>query len=104
MLALAMPAAREDFPIARVAALARLRLSPADAVLYQAQLDQSLAFLDRIAAAEIHAEAPGGGDDRAPVIERPDEAGPSLAPEAALANAPDTTGERRLVRVPRVIG
>ncbi len=43
-----MPAEREDFPIARVAALARLRLSPADEARYQAHLAQILAFVCQV--------------------------------------------------------
>ena len=73
-----MPAEREDFPIARVAALARLQLSPAEVALYQAQLAQILAFVDRVAAPAFDGPAAGGGDNRSPVLERPDEAAPSL--------------------------
>jgi len=98
-----MPAEREDFPIARVAALARLRLSPSEEALYQAQIAQILKFVGQVAAA---ADAPEDrrGADRAPVIERSDEVKPSLPAEAALANAPDTAGATRLIRVPKVIG
>jgi aspartyl-tRNA(Asn)/glutamyl-tRNA(Gln) amidotransferase subunit C len=103
MLASAMPAEREDFPIARVAALARLQLSASEEALYQAQLGQILAFVDRVAAA-FDAPAPDGAADRDPVLERPDAVGPSLPAEAALANAPDATGPPRLVRVPKVLG
>ncbi len=99
-----MPAEREDFPIARVAALARLQLSPADAALYQAQLAQILAFVDRVASPAFHGPASDGGDDRSPVLERPDAAAPSLDAEAALANAPNAAHALRLVRVPKVIG
>ncbi|MFO7691653.1 MAG: Asp-tRNA(Asn)/Glu-tRNA(Gln) amidotransferase subunit GatC [Vicinamibacterales bacterium] len=104
MLASAMPAEREDFPIARVAALARIQLSPAEAALYQAQLAQMLAFVGQVAGAAIDGPAPGRDEVRPPVLERPDAAGPSLDAEAALANAPDAIATPRLVRVPKVIG
>ena len=98
-----MPAEREDFPIARVAALARLRLSPSEEALYQAQIAQILKFVGQVAAA-VDAPEDSRGTDRAPVIERSDEVKPSLPAEAALANAPDTAGATRLIRVPKVIG
>jgi aspartyl/glutamyl-tRNA(Asn/Gln) amidotransferase C subunit len=99
-----MPAEREDFPIARVAALARLQLSPTDAALYQAQLARILGFVDRVAAPALDGPAACGGDHRTPVIERPDTEAPSLDAEAALENAPDAPGVLRLIRVPKVIG
>ncbi len=99
-----MPAEREDFPIARVAALARLQLSPADAVLYQAQLARILGFVDLVAAPAIDDPAACGAGHRAPVLERPDTTAPSLDADAALGNAPDAPGALRLFRVPKVIG
>ena len=99
-----MPAEREDFPIARVAALARLRLSPAEEALYQPQLTEILAFVGQVKAAAFGAPAGSRAADREPVIERADAARPSLPAEAALANAPDASGPPRLVRVPKVIG
>ena len=99
-----MPGGREDFPVARVAALARLRVSPAEAALFQDQLAQVLAFVGTAADAALDGPAPDGGGDRAPVRERPDAAGESLGPEAALANAPDAIDAPHLVRVPKVIG
>ncbi len=98
-----MPAEREDFPIARVAALARLQLSPSEESLFQAQLAEILAFVDRVAEA-FESPAPEGAADREPVLERPDAVAPSLPADAALANAPDATATPRLVRVPKVIG
>jgi aspartyl-tRNA(Asn)/glutamyl-tRNA(Gln) amidotransferase subunit C len=104
MLASAMPAEREDFPIARVAALARLRLSAADAALYRAQLAHILAFVGEVAVAAVGGPTPGSCPDRPPVLERADVIIPSLPAEVALANAPDASGAPQLVRVPKVIG
>lgn len=100
-----MPAEREDFPIARISALARLRLSPADAALYQSQLAQILSFVDQVAAAAF--DAPAGADApgrQQAGSERPDAVCPSLPAGAALANAPDSIAVPSLVRVPKVIG
>jgi len=99
-----MPAEREDFPVARVAALARLRLSPAEAALYQAQLAQILAFVSQVTAADFAGPSPGQGPDLPPATQREDVATPSLSVDAALANAPDASGAPRFVRVPKVIG
>jgi aspartyl-tRNA(Asn)/glutamyl-tRNA(Gln) amidotransferase subunit C len=104
MLASAMPGEREDFPIARVAALARLRISPSEAALYQAQLTQILELVGRVSAEVPESPAPDERGARVEGAERPDTVGPSLAVEAALANAPDVSGPPRLVRVPKVIG
>jgi aspartyl-tRNA(Asn)/glutamyl-tRNA(Gln) amidotransferase subunit C len=99
-----MPAEREDFPVARVAALARLRLSPADETLYQAQLAQILAFVGQVSAAAFGQARPEPATEREPALERPDTVSPSLTVDAALANAPDASDAHRLVRVPKVIG
>ena len=99
-----MPAEREDFPVARVAALARLRLSPEDTALYETQLAQILAFVGQVKAAVFDPAGPAGMPEPAPVRERPDTVGPSLPVAEALANAPDASDAPRLVRVPKVIG
>ena len=98
-----MPAGREDFPVARVAALARLQVSPAESALFQTQLTQVLAFVARVAEAALDVPAPDDGAKRA-LRERPDVVGESLAAEAALANAPDAIDDPHLVRVPKVLG
>ena len=99
-----MPAEREDFPIARVAALARLRLSPAEATVYQAQLAHIVAFVSTVTAAAFDGPRPEAGPGPVPGGERADEVSPSLSADAALANAPDASGTPKLVRVPKIIG
>jgi aspartyl-tRNA(Asn)/glutamyl-tRNA(Gln) amidotransferase subunit C len=100
-----MPAEREDFPVARVAALARLRLSPAEAALYQEQLAHILAFVDTVTAATFEdGRRPEAPAERQQPPERRDAVGPSLPVEAALANAPDALDDPCLIRVPKVIG
>jgi aspartyl-tRNA(Asn)/glutamyl-tRNA(Gln) amidotransferase subunit C len=99
-----MPAEREDFPIARVAALARLRLSPAEATLYQAQLEDILAFVGQVTTAAVDQPSPESDLELPPVVERADAVSASLPAEAALANAPDTAGTPALVRVPKILG
>ena len=99
-----MPGARDDFPVARVAALARLRLSPSETDLFQAQLAQVLAFVGQLTDAGIGDAGPDWPGRPAPTEGRPDEVAPSLPPDAALGNAPDALESPRLIRVPKVIG
>jgi len=99
-----MPAEREDFPVARVAALARLELSPAEADRYRAQLTRILELVGQVADAGFEATGRDDADVAAFAAERPDAVLPSLPPEAALANAPDASRPAGLVRVPKVIG
>jgi len=98
-----MPGERDEFDIARVAALARLRLSPAEADLYQAQLTQILAFVGQVREAAgdpVSAAAPGCQHP----AERADAAVASLAAGAVIGNAPDAIESPALIRVPKVIG
>ena len=100
-----MPAGREDFPVARVAALARLKVSPAESALFQDQLTQVLAFVGRAADAALDVPAPDDGRERAPVRERPDEAGEKLHIELPEGRESDTLGgliTEQLGRFPRV--
>ena len=99
-----MPGECDDFPIARVAALARLRLSASEEALYQAQLTQILDFVGRVTAGAFDSPAVQGPAERMPVVERPDAAGLSLPAKAVLANAPDASNASQLIRVPKVIG
>ena len=99
-----MPAEREDFPVARVAALARLELSPAEAARCQSELGRILELVGQVAAAGFEAAGGPASDDAPADRERPDAVQPSLPAEVALANAPDARRSAGLVRVPKVIG
>ena len=99
-----MPAEREDFPVARVAALARLELSPAEAARYQSQLARILELFGQVAAAGFEAAGGAVSEDAAAASERADAVLPSLEGDVALANAPDARRPAGLVRVPKVIG
>jgi aspartyl/glutamyl-tRNA(Asn/Gln) amidotransferase C subunit len=99
-----MPREREDFPIARVSALARLRLSPSEEALYQAQLTQILEFVGQVAAAALDVPMGQSATERKAAGERSDAVARSLPADVALANAPDALNDPRLIRVPKVIG
>ena len=91
-----------EFDIHRLAALARLTLSPDEFTVYEEQLTRILELASRVQSADTtgippttHAWAPA-------LVERPDTSQPSLTPAAATANAPDA--DDQWFRVPRVLG
>lgn len=96
------PLTRAD--VERVAALARLELTPDEITLFTKQLGDILAYaaeLQSVDTTDVPATAHVGDDRR---DERPDEPRPSLSIADAIANAPDGAPEAGLFRVPRVIG
>lgn len=99
-----MPAEREDFPVARVAALARLELSPAEADHYRAQLARIVEFVAQVAADSALTPGDSVAGNTCRAGERPDATEASLTADAALANAPDASRSSGLVRVPKVLG
>lgn len=89
--------------VRRIAALARLRLSPEEERTFAVQLSAILAHVEALRELDVsqvepmtHALAAG----EAPVL-RPDEVHESLSPEEALANAPAREGT--CFKVPRII-
>jgi aspartyl-tRNA(Asn)/glutamyl-tRNA(Gln) amidotransferase subunit C len=89
--------------VRRIAALARLRLSPEEERTFAVQLSAILAHVQALRELDVsqvepmtHALAAG----EAPVL-RPDEVHESLSPEEALANAPAREGT--CFKVPRII-
>lgn len=89
--------------VRRIAALARLRLSPEEERTFAVQLSAILAHVEALRELDVsqvepmtHALAAG----ETPVL-RPDEVRESLSPEEALANAPAREGT--CFKVPRII-
>ncbi len=89
--------------VRRIAALARLRLSPEEERTFAEQLSAILAHVEQLKELDVsgvepmtHALAAG----EAPSL-RADEVGPSLPPDEALANAPAREGT--FFKVPRII-
>jgi aspartyl-tRNA(Asn)/glutamyl-tRNA(Gln) amidotransferase subunit C len=88
--------------VAKVAQLAQLELTPAEAQYYETQLAKVLEHVAQLA----HMPDPLGADWRADTLgaatpERTDAERPSLDPEAALAAAPKKLGTA--FQVPRII-
>lgn len=91
--------------IARIARLARLRLTPEETNRFAAQLGRVLAYAEQVRQVDTTDVPPLSHPfpDEHP-LERADEARPSLSREAALGNAPDADPAAGLFKVPRVIG
>jgi aspartyl-tRNA(Asn)/glutamyl-tRNA(Gln) amidotransferase subunit C len=89
--------------VRRIAALARLRLSPEEERTFAGQLSAILAHVETLRELDVSQVEPmthalAGGE--APVL-RPDEVHESLSPDEALANAPAREGT--CFKVPRII-
>lgn len=99
-----MAGERDDLNVTHVAALARLHLNPAEEALYRTQLADILAFVRQLQGVDTTGVPPTALVLQPATADRPDEVRPSLPPEAALGNAPDTMAAPHLVRVPKVLG
>jgi aspartyl-tRNA(Asn)/glutamyl-tRNA(Gln) amidotransferase subunit C len=89
--------------VRRIAALARLRLSPEEERTFAEQLSAILAHVEQLRELDVSAVEPmthalAAGE--APAL-RADEVAPSLRPDEALANAPARDGT--FFKVPRII-
>ncbi len=88
--------------VRRIAALARLRLSPEEEQTFAVQLSAILGYVDQLKELDVSGVEPmthalAAGD----VPLRPDERRDSLPPSDALANAPAREGT--YFKVPRII-
>jgi aspartyl-tRNA(Asn)/glutamyl-tRNA(Gln) amidotransferase subunit C len=87
--------------VEHVARLTRLALTEAELERMREQLNSILAHLDTLRAVPTEGVEPTSHAVDVVNVMRDDEAAPCLPREAALANAPDPSGE--LFRVPRII-
>lgn len=84
-----------------VARLARIALTPEEAVRLQAQMDQILVYIDKIRELDLSGVEP---TMRAQVLKnvfRADEARPGTGRDAVLRNAPSVVGE--MFQVPKIV-
>lgn len=84
-----------------VARLARLDLTDDERERMRAELTQILEHAERIQALDLDGVPPTSHSVSIRNAMRPDEVTPSLAPEEALANAPEVEDGR--IKVPRII-
>ena len=87
--------------VQKVAKLARLAMTEAETATYAQQLNQIVAYVQK-----LKTFPPEGADPASTLLEqtnvfRPDEPQPSLSQDQALGNAPDAEDHR--FRVPRII-
>ena len=87
--------------VEHVARLTRLALSDAELERMREQLNSILAHLDTLRAVPTEGVEPTSHAVDVVNVMRDDEIAPCLPPDAALANAPDPSGD--LFRVPRII-
>jgi aspartyl-tRNA(Asn)/glutamyl-tRNA(Gln) amidotransferase subunit C len=98
-----MPDRRDDFAIRHVASLARLELTSDEEVLYAKQVGHILAFATQLLEFDATAVLSMPADENEPAVLRDDRVRPSVARDAVLDCAPESTDDG-LFRVPRVIG
>jgi aspartyl-tRNA(Asn)/glutamyl-tRNA(Gln) amidotransferase subunit C len=99
-----MPDALTRADVERIAALAHLELTPEEKDLFTRQLAGILAYADEIRHVDTTGVPATSHVLARPPKSRPDAVRPSLAREAALANAPDADPAAGLFKVPRVLG
>lgn len=83
--------------VAKVALLARLRLSPAELETFTGQLNSIVEFVDQLREPATEGVEPLAHGVEVRNVFRDDVRGPSLPREAALANAPKRNAECFLV-------
>ena len=88
-----MPQCLSRQQVLHIAELAKLALSEDEIALFGEQLGEILAYADRLNSLDTSAIAPTAQAIAMRNVTRQDAVRPSLAPEQALANAPDHEGE-----------
>ncbi|MBL8863547.1 MAG: Asp-tRNA(Asn)/Glu-tRNA(Gln) amidotransferase subunit GatC [Planctomycetes bacterium] len=97
-----MPADSPTDTVLQVAALARLELDPTEAAAFGPQLAAILAQFQTLAGVDVEGVEPMTSAAAGENVLRADEPVPSLAPDAALSNAPARVDD--FYRVPKTVG
>lgn len=87
--------------VEHVARLARLELSEAEKEEFTWQLNEILAFVEKLNRLDTTTIQPTAHANPITNVFRPDQVKPSLVPELALANAPDA--EDDFFKVPKIL-
>jgi len=90
--------------VARIAELAHLELTDAEAEAFTRQLSDILAYATQVQALDTSGVPPTSHILSDAMVDRDDVETPSLDRRTAVAAAPDGDDEAGLFRVPRVIG
>jgi aspartyl-tRNA(Asn)/glutamyl-tRNA(Gln) amidotransferase subunit C len=96
-----MSAALSRTEVLRIAALARLELTPEETELFAGQLARILEYVEQIRDLDTTGVPPTSHVMNQP-IDREDRPQPSLTRDDALGNAPDAARQSGLFKVPRV--
>ena len=94
-------ATTERMDVAYVARLARIELTPDEAVRLQAQMDQILVYIRKIRELDLKGVEPTMHAQAMQNVFRSDAVRPSLDREAVLRNAPATMGGQ--FQVPKIV-
>src|SRR5262245_10089858 len=98
-----MPSGFTREHVAAIAALANLELEAAELDLFARQLGDILTAAEAVQAVDTTGVPPTASTVTRHAADRPDEVGPCLDRDEALANAPDAALDAGLFKVPRVI-
>ena len=90
--------------VARIAELAHLELTDAEAEAFSRQLGDILAYATQVQALDTSGVPPTSHVLNDATVDRPDVEAPSLDRQIAVTAAPDGDEQAGLFRVPRVIG
>jgi aspartyl-tRNA(Asn)/glutamyl-tRNA(Gln) amidotransferase subunit C len=104
MLRFHVPDAFTAADVERLAALARLALTPDEIALFTPQLSHFLSYAEQLQRLDTSGIAPTSHAIGSPSALRPDEVVPCLPREEALEQAPMAAPGAGLFKVPRVIG
>ena len=98
-----MAGTRGDIDVTRVAALARLELTPDEAVLFKKQLTEILAYADAVQQVDTTGVPPTSHAGADEPTWRDDVVAPSIDRERVLTGAPGASVRAGLFKVPKVL-
>lgn len=98
-----MAASRADIDVTRVAALARLELTPDETTLFTRQLTDILAYAEAVQEVDTTGVPPTSHAGVEEPVWRDDVVQPSLDRDRVLASAPGTSPRSGLFKVPKVL-
>lgn len=98
-----MAGTRPDIDVARVAALARLELTPEETTLFTRQLTDILAYAEAVQQIDTTGVPPTSHAVGGTPVWRDDVVQPSLDRDRALAGAPGASPRAGLFKVPKVL-
>lgn len=92
-----------DADIVKIAALARLELTPAEVTLFSRQLSDILGYVQALNEVDTSNVPPTSHPVAAPPVWREDEVKPSLDRDRVLSQAPGASVRTGLFKVPKVL-